>query len=121
MAHPFAYAELHSPQVPRVRAFYGELFGWTFTEFPVPGKFYAEIATGEGFPGGLTDPQPELRQFTGWLTYVKVDDLAAATEQARRLGATIVKANVQVPDAGAYTWLIDPAGAALGLWQPIPR
>jgi predicted enzyme related to lactoylglutathione lyase len=121
MAHPFAYAELHSPDVERSGDFYSRLFGWKVTRFPVPGKYYAELATGEGFPGGLTEPQPELQRFLGWLTYVEVDDLGTATARARELGATVVKNEVTVPDAGRYSWLLDPAGAPLGLWEPARR
>lgn len=121
MAHPFTYAELHSTDVERAGAFYSGLFGWRITRFQMPGKYYADIDLGEGFPGGLTEPQDELRRFSGWLAYVRVDDLAAATARARELGATVVRELVTVPDCGRFSWLLDPAGAPLGLWEPARR
>jgi hypothetical protein len=52
-----------------------------------------------------------------WLAYVDVDDIHASTEKARSLGAQIVKDVTEVPDMGWLTILMDPTGAALGLWQ----
>ena len=122
MSHPFTYAELHSPDPRRAGSFYAGLFGWKVNPFPIPGKYYAELATGEGFPGGLTDPQPELGRFTGWLSYVRVDDLEASTARARELGATVVKDVVVIPDGGGrYSWILDPSGAPLGLWEQAKR
>jgi uncharacterized protein len=118
MSHPFVYAELHAADVDRAGAFYTGLFGWKVARFPIPGKYYAELQTGEGFPGGLTEPQPELQKFAGWLSYVRVDDLAASTRRARELGATVVKDAVVIPDGGGrYSWILDPTGAPLGLWE----
>ncbi|HVO21205.1 MAG TPA: VOC family protein [Anaeromyxobacter sp.] len=122
MAHPFVYAELHSPEVERDGSFYSRLFGWKITRFPIPGKYYAEISPGEGLPGGLTEPQPQLRRFAGWLTYVGVDDLPAAVRKARELGATVVQEEVVIPDGGGrYAWILDPAGSPLGLWEKSKR
>jgi hypothetical protein len=121
MASPFIYAELHSNDVQRAREFYARLFDWKITEVPVPGKYYAEIGPGGGFPGGLTAALPEHEKFTGWLSYVKVKDLTAATEQARKLGATVVREDVKVPNEGRFSWIVDPAGAPLGLWEPMAR
>jgi uncharacterized protein len=122
MSHPFAYAELHSPDVERAGSFYSRLFGWKVNRLPVPGKYYAEVQTGEGFPGGLTEPQAELKKFAGWLSYVRVDDLTAATARARELGATVVKDEVVIPDGGGrYSWILDPVGAPLGLWEQSKR
>ena len=52
-----------------------------------------------------------------WLPYVLVDDIAASTQKARSLGATIVKDVTEVPDMGWLSVILDPTGAALGLWQ----
>ena len=43
-----------------------------------------------------------------------VDDVAAATAKAKSLGATVCK---DVMGAGSFSIIIDPAGAAIGLWQ----
>jgi predicted enzyme related to lactoylglutathione lyase len=53
--------------------------------------------------------------------YVLVDDLAAATKKAKSLGATIMKDVTEVMGMGSFSIIIDPTGAALGLWQPKAR
>jgi predicted enzyme related to lactoylglutathione lyase len=53
-----------------------------------------------------------------WLSYVLVDDIAAATAKTKSLGATIIQDQMEVPEAGTLTIFTDPTGATLGLWQP---
>ena len=47
-----------------------------------------------------------------------VDDIAAATQKAKSLGATVMKDVTEVMDMGWLSIIIDPTGAALGLWKP---
>jgi uncharacterized protein len=54
---------------------------------------------------------------SSWMAYVLVDDLAASTEKAKSLGATIVKGVTEVPGMGSFSVMIDPTGAALAMWQ----
>jgi predicted enzyme related to lactoylglutathione lyase len=75
------------------------------------------INVGEGTGGGMmTHPMPGAPSF--WLSYVLVDDIAAATAKAKALGATIIRDQLEVPEAGTLTIFTDPTGATLGLWQP---
>jgi predicted enzyme related to lactoylglutathione lyase len=53
-----------------------------------------------------------------WLAYVLVDDIGAATNKAKSLGAKIVKDSVEVPNMGWFTIIEDPTGAALAFWKP---
>jgi predicted enzyme related to lactoylglutathione lyase len=48
---------------------------------------------------------------------VLVDDVAAATAKAKSLGATVCKDVTEVRGAGSFSIIVDPAGAAIGLWQ----
>jgi len=54
---------------------------------------------------------------SAWLAYVIVDDIKAATAKAKSLGATIMADVTEVMGMGWLSILIDPTGAALGLWQ----
>ena len=47
-----------------------------------------------------------------------VDDIGAATEKAKLLGATIFKNSIEGSDMGWLSNITDPTGATLGLWQP---
>jgi predicted enzyme related to lactoylglutathione lyase len=52
-----------------------------------------------------------------WLPYIMVNDVAASTKKAKSLGAAIAKAVTEVPDMGWFSVIVDPTGAAFGLWQ----
>ena len=47
-----------------------------------------------------------------------VDDVAESTKKAKSLGATIARDVAEVPNMGCFSVIIDPTGAAFGLWQP---
>jgi predicted enzyme related to lactoylglutathione lyase len=52
-----------------------------------------------------------------WLAYVLVDDIEAATSKVASLGGTVAKGVTEVPGMGWFSIIIDPTGAALGLWK----
>jgi len=56
-----------------------------------------------------------------WLAYVVVDDVKASTEKARSLGAQIMKDVTEVPGMGWFSIIVDPTGAALGLWKEMKK
>lgn len=77
---------------------------------------YTMIKVGKGTGGGiLKHPVPGAP--SAWLAYVEVADIAAATQKARSLGATIMQDVTEVMGMGSFSILVDPTGAALGLWQ----
>jgi hypothetical protein len=51
------------------------------------------------------------------MAYVMVDDVKTATAKAKSLGATIAKDVTEVANYGWFSVIVDPTGAALGLWQ----
>jgi predicted enzyme related to lactoylglutathione lyase len=58
---------------------------------------------------------------SGWLAYVEVDDIHAATQKAKSLGGKIMKDVTEVTGMGWLSFIEDPTGAVLGLWKPKPR
>ncbi|HEY2900044.1 MAG TPA: VOC family protein [Polyangia bacterium] len=118
MSNPFSYAELHSKDADQAITFYRRLFDWKVTSLDTPKGRYTELDPAEGFPGGLLAAKPGAP--SGWLLYMRVDDVEAATQKARDLGATILASKELVPDTGWFSLCVDPAGAAFGLWQPMP-
>ncbi len=118
MANPFVHVELSTTDVDKARSFYGSLFDWKLADMPMgEGGAYTMIDVGEGTGGGIMQhPVPGAPSM--WMAYVIVDDLAAATNKARSLGATVLKDATEVPGYGAFSVIADPTGATLGLWQP---
>jgi predicted enzyme related to lactoylglutathione lyase len=118
MANPFVHVELNTTDLAKAKSFYSGLFDWNLSDVPAgPGQVYTMIGVGEGTGGGMmTHPVPGAP--SAWLAYVGVDDIKAATEKARSLGAKVMREPMEVMDAGWLSIIIDPTGAALGLWQP---
>ena len=118
MANPFVHVELNTPEPEKVKAFYSKLFQWKLEEMPtpnVPDHAYTLIKVGEGTGGGIMKQVPGGP--AGWLAYVLVDDVRASTEKAKSLGAEVMKGVTEVPEMGWFSFIRDPGGAVLGLWQ----
>ena len=117
MANPFVHVELNTTDLDKAKTFYTKLFAWKLEDVPMPGGTYTMISVGEGTGGGMMKhPMPGASSM--WLAYVQVDDIAGATQKAKALGATVIKDVTEVMGAGWLSIIIDPTGAALGLWKP---
>jgi predicted enzyme related to lactoylglutathione lyase len=121
MGNPFVHVELNTNDVAKARAFYGKLFDWNLEDVTMgAGDVYTMVKVGEGTGGGiLKHPMPGAPSF--WLAYVLVDDIGAATQKAKSLGAQIMKEATEVPGVGWFSVIVDPTGAALALWKPSRR
>jgi predicted enzyme related to lactoylglutathione lyase len=121
MANPFVHVELNTTDIAKAKAFYGKLFGWKLEDVPMgDGHSYTMIGVGDGTGGGMQG-HPVKGAPSSWLPYVLVDDLTASTEKARSLGANVMQEPVDVMGMGSLAVIIDPTGAALGLWQPVRK
>ncbi|MFM9835706.1 MAG: VOC family protein [Methylophilaceae bacterium] len=116
MANPFLHIELQTNDVTEAKKFYTSLFDWSFEELSVPdGEPYPVIKTGEAPNGGIFGIPSGGRPY--WLTYIKVDDIQATAQQAKKLGAKVLE---EISEFGEYGWmcvLADPAGAVFAIWQ----
>lgn len=117
MANSFVHVELNTTDVSKAKAFYGKLFDWKLEDVPMPGGTYTMIKVGDATAGGIMK-HPMAGAPSIWLAYVLVDDIAAATQKAKSLGATAIKDVTEVMGAGWLSIIMDPTGAALGLWKP---
>jgi len=119
MANPFIHVELNTPDPKKAKAFYSKLFQWQLEDMPnpaVPDDSYTMINVGEGTGGGIMKQVPGGP--SGWLAYVLVDDIHATTQKAKSLGAEVMKDVTEVMGMGSLSFIRDPTGAVLGLWQP---
>ncbi|MBV8282612.1 MAG: VOC family protein [Candidatus Eremiobacteraeota bacterium] len=120
MPNPFVHVELATNDLGKAREFYQNLFDWKLDDAPMPdGTTYTLVEVGEneyGVGGGMMKaPMPGMP--SNWMAYVSVDDLKAATEKAKSLGATLIRDITPVPGMGAFSIISDPTGAVLGLWK----
>jgi predicted enzyme related to lactoylglutathione lyase len=91
-------------------AFYEKLMGWSPSGGP------GGMTMLGGAKGPFAGVAPNEDGVVGWIPYVQVDDVDAATKKATRLGARVVKAKTRGP-AGEFSIVRDPGGAAVALWQ----
>jgi len=118
VANPFVHVELNSPDPEKAKAFYSKLFQWQLEDIPnpaVPSNNYTLIKVGSGTGGGIMKQIPGGP--SGWLAYVEVDDIQAATQKAKSLGGMIMKDVTEVMGMGWLSFIQDPTGAVLGLWK----
>ncbi len=120
MANPFVHVELSTTDIDKAKSFYRSLFGWTLEDHDMGGMTYTMIGVGEGTGGGMMQ-HPVPGAPSAWLAYVLVDDVRAATDKAKSTGATVMRDVTEVPNAGWFSIIVDPTGAALGLWQAVKR
>ena len=118
MANPFVHVELNTPDAEKAKGFYAKLFSWQLEDVPnpaVPSGEYTMIKVGKGTGGGIMKQIPGGP--AGWLAYVEVEDIRAATKKAKSLGGVIMKDVTEVMGMGSLSIIQDPTGAMLGLWQ----
>jgi predicted enzyme related to lactoylglutathione lyase len=120
MANSFVHVELNTTDISKAKAFYGKLFEWKLEDVPMGPMTYTMIGIGQGTGGGMVQ-HPVPGAPSAWLAYVNVDDIKAATEKARSLGANMMQDVTAVADMGWISIITDPTGAPLGLWQAKPR
>jgi len=118
MANPFVHVELATTDIDKAKAFYQSLFSWQLQDMDMGGGMsYTMINVGEGTGGGMMK-HPVPGAPSAWLAYALVDDVRVETAKAQSLGAKVMRDVTEVPNAGSFSIIVDPTGAALGLWQP---
>ena len=132
MANLVVHFEIHASEPQRLIDFYGELLGWTFTQFgDMP---YWAIDTGEGavgmdtpgrgINGGLTQRQgsaPEPGAPVNGCDFVvgvdgSVDELF---QKGLGLGGTEALPLADMEGIGRVGYLLDPDGNVFGLISPV--
>ncbi len=103
------YIEFPARDTASVKAFYGEAFGWRFTDY---GPTYAAFE-GEGTDGGFQagDDPP-----AGPLVVLYADDLEAMEAKVRAAGADIIRPIFSFPGGRRFHFR-DPAGNELAVWS----
>jgi uncharacterized protein len=113
-----SWVDVAHDDVDGARAFYGGLFGWTFTEDPLPrdvdGYLIAQLdgVDAAGVVGTRAHPGS-----SGWNTYIAVDDLAAAGARVEASGGHVVTPASQAGMGGRSAACTDPYGVVFSLWQ----
>ena len=111
MAHPVIHAEIRSANPDATRAFFAELFGWTYSDGALPGYTHVD----PGVPGALpTAISPLQGDGDAVLFFVGVEDVEATLQRAVELGGTIVQPVQTVPGV-SFGVFADAQGHQVGV------
>lgn len=110
----FVWRELMTSDAQKARGFYGELFGWTFQDMPMPNGTYTLISKGESRFGGMMEMPKEGGPPPCWMSYASVKDVDATIEATVARGGKKIMAE-SAPGVGRFGVVLDPQGAAIGL------
>ena len=100
------------------KRFYGEVFGWTGEDADMGGYTYTLFKSGDTNIAGCM-PIPEGEETPPhWYPYLATDNVDAATEKAKGLGAKLYHGPADIPGGmGRISVLGDPTDATFGLHQ----
>jgi len=115
------WVDLQTSDQAAAKAFYTHLFGWLYDDQPMPDGQVYSMAVLRGHQVAAIAPQPPELAAAGappmWNTYLAVDSADEATARAEEAGGTVAMAPFDVMDAGRMSFVLDPSGAAVALWQ----
>jgi uncharacterized protein len=112
------WIELFTTDTDGARDFYGDLFGWTAQDSgPEYGGYIIFERDGAPIAGCMKNDGNAGP--SAWTVYLASDDAAKTAELAKEHGGQVVFDPMQVGQMGYMSLVIDPAGAAVGIWQPL--
>ncbi len=102
--------EMMTTDVPKAKAFFGEVFGWKLEE-DTGGMQYDEIVVGDKHVGGIMPMPKELKGVpNNWTPYFAVADVDATVKKCTALGGAVRMPAQDVPNVGRFAVLADPQG-----------
>ncbi len=113
LGSPVVYLELHTRDLRAACAFYSQLLQWRTEQIEHSSGCYRALEVGGDLGGGIVECG------TGrplWLPYVEVSEIAAATDRARGLGASVLLEPREGP-AGWRSVVATPEAGEIALWQ----
>jgi predicted enzyme related to lactoylglutathione lyase len=116
-----SYFEIQADDLKRAKKFYGEVFGWKFTEAPgLPIEYWRIEADGER--GGLLKrPAPTPPPQSGTNAYtcsMHVENFDTTAENILKLGGQVALPKFAVPGVCWQGYFLDTEGNTFGIFQP---
>lgn len=112
------WRETMTNDVAKAKKFYGELFGWTFEDAPMPEGTYTMVKRGARAIGGMMAMKPGMEMPCYWTSYVSVADVDASCAAAKSNGGSVTWGPVDLEMAGRLAMVMANDGACLSLIKP---
>lgn len=106
------YIEFPMVKNAETKRFYGDVFGWTFTDW---GPSYLSFE-GAGIDGGFNGESDGLVRAPGVLVVLYVADLLACVKAIEEAGCTVLRTIYDFP-GGKRFHFEDPNGNELAVWS----
>ena len=113
-SNPVVHLELHTPDLPQACDLCTQLCGWRPDWIETRAGSYLSLELGGGLAGGIVECPV---RGPVWLPYVEVEEVAEATDRARRLGAVVLLHPREGP-GGWRSVVRTRVGGELAFWQP---
>ena len=97
--------------------FYRQLFGWHLQVGPPETGGYTTARLDGRAVTAINEKAAEGQTPTGWVTYLATEDVDATVAAAQAAGGTSMFPPMDVTTKGRMSMVLDPTGAAVGLWQ----
>lgn len=118
-AGEFCWNELTTGNVQSAKEFYGNVFGWTFTDLNMGEATYTIIQQQDKKIGGMFQiPKGYEKEMPPhWMAYILVDNVDTAVDKACKQGAKVIRPVSTAGEMGRFAVIADPTGAHIALWQ----
>jgi predicted enzyme related to lactoylglutathione lyase len=113
--NPVGWFEITGKDGPKLQKFYRDLFGWPIDANNPMNYGMFQAGGDHAIGGGISASQDGSSQLT---VYVDVDDLQAALDKAKSLGAEVIAPPMDVPGGPSIALFKDPEGNVVGLMKP---
>jgi predicted enzyme related to lactoylglutathione lyase len=111
MPHPVIHAEIRSTDPDATRAFFSQLFEWTYSDGAFPGYTFVDTGVSDALPTAIG---PLQGGDDSVLFFVGVDDVESTLARAEQLGGRIVQPAQSVPGV-VFGVLEDAQGHRIGV------
>jgi predicted enzyme related to lactoylglutathione lyase len=117
--HPgkFIWHDLMCQDIPSVKKFYTELFGWTYMDLENSDNEYAIVLHDNKPIAGIFKLKDSNRSehYSQWINYLSVDNMTAAINYVKENGGSIYRETFQLPHRGVVSFVFDSQHAVLAL------
>ena len=124
MPNDVVHFAIHAEDCERAKAFYSEVFGWSFEPWGPP-EFWLIQTSPEGIRGALQRrrgpaPDPANQAMTGFECTIGVEDVEATAKSVAEHGGTVTLPPMLLETVGTLVMFQDTEGNTVGAMQYLP-
>ena len=113
----FEWRDLMCDDIPSVKRFYSELFGWTYKDIENSEREYTIVMHNNNPIAGIfkLNESNKAEHYSQWINYLSVDDMNSAVDYFKGNRGSIYREPFELPDRGTVSFVFDSQHAVLAL------